>query len=1847
MDEQNQQIEPYITLSQATKYCSYSQEYLSLRARQGKLKAEKIDGIWFTKKSYLKEYEEKNSEMNFQIQYEDVSLNRKPNLPDILLAEIHFFNKEKFKKTFYHIVNIFRNFLLSVFTFFKFDKSKKYSNLKSSKFRSPKPHSPNQLIGLANFLAISFLLILTMRFFIPSALGTYGENQNKVERILSLSSEKFSNAYKYQFSNIKNKLTNFGKFLRNSQLNNFNLLKRYKNNYKELAHSVVDRISYFNPRAFLNKKDNYYTENNPSHRVLGASEVSVNISSKLTFLQKIINSLVSLNKYRDYSENISKKFANKVLSINLVLRDSVVRFIRDAAETQEIKNIYLGATDKVQPQIIQNYHTANGDTQVIQKTILVKGEKGDKGDAGPKGDTGEKGDKGDKGEDGSFTGGVYNFIGGGTTIVQNGGGVSLSDNNTWTGINTFDGPVNLSSDLYSSASLIVTGSSSFATTTAMGLVVTNNGLNIASSTPAVTVDTLYNLGGDLYWNGSPLGSLITELDPVWTAASTSYALLSGANFTGDISIGGKVTITALTGIADFGSEIIANGLYGPVALVSGAITDEIGLINKGDDTYIAVYDTSENAYYYGGTVLKILQSGASSFIGDLSVGGRATITASTGIVDAAGFSINGSPIVSSQWITNGSDIYYNSGNVGIGTTDPLSGLHVSSTDMIASFESGDYSKGGFYIGNGGMFSNDEFGIYDLAGDAPMVVYEAVDISGYNDIMHYNNIAVNVGSGNVGIGTTTPQYALTVVDSNVNTIASFVVDGYGGEMNIVISDEHLAAGYTAPMGSYGVGGGTAFVKYGASDGDWGRILYANSDDTITLNGATTLTNNLSVGGRATITASTGIVDAAGFSINGSPIVSSRWTPNAYGNGIYYNSGRVGIGTNDPQATLDVTGNVYFYDSTKTRSISFFPSSGNQEIRASGQLNIVPSLGGVLLRSGSNTSLTMRNSSNDSTILLHSRGASYFNGGNVGIGITAPSSALHVVNSTSPQLTLGYNSATSTTFRTDSSGDLTINTTGGHIVFANNNVFNIGGVSALPYNAISNSGVSTLELDDNDLYVEGTLDVKGHSYFGSALRVNGLIYTPSSFFATQPSSEIWLGHSRADLANFRAFATGNVYIDEDNAALYLGEDQDANILWNGTDLVINTGAGTLNVTGTSTMRDIVPESNLTYTLGSSDYRWTDLWAEEIHVGTSTWAIRPHSSSYAYGTLEFRDETNNVSPLTLSQSKIIADVPIELIKSATIVSDLGHVPVLKVVNTSAHPSANLFEIQSRVEYEETLFSVDYIGRTTIKNLGKEKVLGFVLQNSEGDNVFTVSSDGLVLADTGYDTPAADYAEYFYTNNTNISSGEVVCIDFANNNAISRCATSSDSNIIGIISTKPGFIGNSKEEYKNNPNYKLVALLGQIPAFVSNENGDINPGDSLTSASRQGYLMKANQGDSTVGVALESFSGDFGTINVLISRNNKSVTVNEIEKEVTTKVLEAKDENISEIQSIIDSYNIEQRFDSLNNEITNLRNQLNNSVPSSEQIVENATIDQLDGIISLNKLTDIEAVNFVWIENETQINKLGFITTQVEEIAPELLNIDESGNKSIDYESFTPVMVSAIQEQQQQINEIRAQFGMSLDALEDLVLSGALQVEGLVDLGRDTVGQAKILTGATSTAVMFEHEYRNDPVITISPRALINGGYYIDEVTKNGFVIKIENTQETDVIFDWHSFGAYKGMIFSSDGTSELISSSTEQGLIEETPIEDTTETTTEDNISSGNQTTETSIDTTQTETTTEQETPIEDTTETTIEDDISSGNQTTETSIDTTQTDTTTEQETSAEETTETTITETEVTIETIEE
>ena len=55
MNKVNSQAE-YLSLKKASELCDYSQMYLSLRARQGKLQATKIGRNWVTTKEWLKEY---------------------------------------------------------------------------------------------------------------------------------------------------------------------------------------------------------------------------------------------------------------------------------------------------------------------------------------------------------------------------------------------------------------------------------------------------------------------------------------------------------------------------------------------------------------------------------------------------------------------------------------------------------------------------------------------------------------------------------------------------------------------------------------------------------------------------------------------------------------------------------------------------------------------------------------------------------------------------------------------------------------------------------------------------------------------------------------------------------------------------------------------------------------------------------------------------------------------------------------------------------------------------------------------------------------------------------------------------------------------------------------------------------------------------------------------------------------------------------------------------------------------------------------------------------------------------------------------------------------------------------------------------------------------------------------------------------------------------------------------------------------------------------------------------------------------------------------------------------------
>lgn len=150
------------------------------------------------------------------------------------------------------------------------------------------------------------------------------------------------------------------------------------------------------------------------------------------------------------------------------------------------------------------------------------------------------------------------------------------------------------------------------------------------------------------------------------------------------------------------------------------------------------------------------------------------------------------------------------------------------------------------------------------------------------------------------------------------------------------------------------------------------------------------------------------------------------------------------------------------------------------------------------------------------------------------------------------------------------------------------------------------------------------------------------------------------------------------------------------------------------------------------------------------------------------------------------------------------------------------------------------------------------FLTLKNDGLNMFRVNKYGAVYSGIqgGFYTGGADLAEN-YSSKQILAKGEVVSIDgLSGDHNIKRSEGQYDSKLLGVVSTNPGFVAGDGTE----DSYP-IALVGRVPVKVSTENGAINEGDALTSASIPGYAMKATVGGRVLGRALQSFDESTST--------------------------------------------------------------------------------------------------------------------------------------------------------------------------------------------------------------------------------------------------------------------------------------------------------------------------------------------------------------------------------------------------
>ncbi|MDE2312232.1 MAG: hypothetical protein KGJ93_04085, partial [Patescibacteria group bacterium] len=170
-----------------------------------------------------------------------------------------------------------------------------------------------------------------------------------------------------------------------------------------------------------------------------------------------------------------------------------------------------------------------------------------------------------------------------------------------------------------------------------------------------------------------------------------------------------------------------------------------------------------------------------------------------------------------------------------------------------------------------------------------------------------------------------------------------------------------------------------------------------------------------------------------------------------------------------------------------------------------------------------------------------------------------------------------------------------------------------------------------------------------------------------------------------------------------------------------------------------------------------------------------------------------------------------------------------------------------------------------------------GVLALNGDGGNVgigtTTPGSKFVVAATcTNFTTTntCTDYAE-LYPSAEIMQAGDVAAVASSTASSstpgalVQKSTHGYDSGLLGVVSTNPAIVieGSSLEfmsgsNYQPDPMRPAIALAGRVPVKVTNENGNIQAGDFLTSSAEfPGYAMKATRSGYVLGRALSDFSG------------------------------------------------------------------------------------------------------------------------------------------------------------------------------------------------------------------------------------------------------------------------------------------------------------------------------------------------------------------------------------------------------
>ncbi len=356
-----------------------------------------------------------------------------------------------------------------------------------------------------------------------------------------------------------------------------------------------------------------------------------------------------------------------------------------------------------------------------------------------------------------------------------------------------------------------------------------------------------------------------------------------------------------------------------------------------------------------------------------------------------------------NWTLNTTDLYYNLGNVGVGTSAPVRDLHVADTTggahiMFTNDNSGGTVSDGFLIGLSANGSESVISNYEGGG---------ITFLTSSDGSNPPTTKMFIGpTGNIGMGTTTPATTLHV--NGDITATNFIGDGS--------SLTNVSAITTSQVAASAGSAATPSISFGS---DTNTGFYSASADTIEVSvGGTNIFDMSSSGivssvsGGGSVSSANGTASAPTFSFAGD--TDTGWfrpADNELAASLggtervrIDSTGSVGIGTTAPGAKLEVVGgirsnglnpSIQFYDSDGTtggRGV-WMGTEGSESFVIQGRNDDFSSGGGdrfVMNRNVGTNGFASLELWNGTSAFAHFN----FDNSRVGFGTASPEGSFHV-------------------------------------------------------------------------------------------------------------------------------------------------------------------------------------------------------------------------------------------------------------------------------------------------------------------------------------------------------------------------------------------------------------------------------------------------------------------------------------------------------------------------------------------------------------------------------------------------------------------------------------------------------------------------------------------------------------------------------------------------------------------------------------------------------------------------------------------------------------------------------------